>query len=499
MKQLTASQPDKEASLDIPALTALILDSEEWLMARILDYAQRQNYTQYTSTLICAWRLSISGLSEALVAAAGTLQGDAIEFDADDDFRDNPLAQFAIEEALLHRRRGINLGMFLGLLKYYRQAYLDLLQENVDPPQALAMERQIIHRCFDLFEIALVSQWNSTSLDTIIEELRAANRSLTNEKNFYLTAYESLLDPAFLLNEDFEIIAANQAAYSLLAGTFIPAGEQYYRARASHARSSETAMAAALAEEDEADPLGESIFSQLPDLQGRLSEQAGDAPALHREVSLTLHGRCYEFLLSQCPMQDISGRYSGSVVFLTDITDRKIMEDELRDLSEHDPLTGAGNRRFLVKLAEAEFKRAKRYQWPVCAVAIDIDHFKIVNDMHGHAIGDKVLIQLAQTCMDLTREHDIFARTGGEEFVMVLPQTDPDKAEELVERLQAVLRSTPLETDTKPLRVTASFGIASATPGTTDIETLLTRADQALYAAKAAGRNCIKRADQLGL
>jgi hypothetical protein len=82
---------------------------------------------------------------------------------------------------------------------------------NFAPALALAMEQQIIHRCFDLFEIALVSEWNSTSLNAIIEELREANRSLTNEKNFYLTSYESLRDPAFLLNESFEIIAANQA------------------------------------------------------------------------------------------------------------------------------------------------------------------------------------------------------------------------------------------------------------------------------------------------
>jgi diguanylate cyclase (GGDEF)-like protein len=173
------------------------------------------------------------------------------------------------------------------------------------------------------------------------------------------------------------------------------------------------------------------------------------------------------------------------------------MEDELRDLSEHDPLTGAGNRRHLVKLAEAEFKRAQRYDWPVCAVAIDIDHFKAVNDQFGHAVGDQVLVQLAQTCMALPREHDIFARTGGEEFIMVLPQTDPDKAGELVERLQGSLRSAVLETNAEPLRVTASFGIASTTSGTKDIEMLLGEADKALYAAKAAGRDCIKRADQI--
>ena len=114
--------------MDITSFRDLIAGHEEWLMARILGYAQAQGYAQYTSTLQEAWRLSISGLSKALLAAIGENHTD-LELNPDDKFVGDPMAEFGVLEARLHRERGVNLGMFLGLMKYYRQTYKDLVRE----------------------------------------------------------------------------------------------------------------------------------------------------------------------------------------------------------------------------------------------------------------------------------------------------------------------------------------------------------------------------------
>ncbi|EED30500.1 sensory box histidine kinase [gamma proteobacterium NOR5-3] len=213
------------------SVSKILLEGEQWLMERVLHYAKQQSYTPYTSTLICAWQLSVAGLSAALVETLEGAENPVIEFTANERYADNSIADFAVEEALKHRERGVNLGMFLGLFKYYRQAYLDLVEQQVEPHHDRAEARHIIHRCFDLFEIALVTRWNASPLDAVIDELSKANREITNEKNFYLTAYESLIDPAFLIDEELRLINLNGAAMSMLSGTLTASGELYYRAR----------------------------------------------------------------------------------------------------------------------------------------------------------------------------------------------------------------------------------------------------------------------------
>jgi len=129
-------------------LIALVSESEEWLMERILAYAKRQNYTPYTSTLAEAWRASIAGLSASLI---DSIKSDPRpqEFEPHLDFTSNPSAAFGVKEAKLHRSRGIQLGMFLGLMKYYRQCYLDLLDTSSLTPARYRQAALIIVRFFD--------------------------------------------------------------------------------------------------------------------------------------------------------------------------------------------------------------------------------------------------------------------------------------------------------------------------------------------------------------
>jgi diguanylate cyclase (GGDEF)-like protein len=119
----------------------------------------------------------------------------------------------------------------------------------------------------------------------------------------------------------------------------------------------------------------------------------------------------------------------------------------------------------------------------------DVDHFKQVNDRHGHPVGDQVIVAVARRLAAATRKTDLLGRYGGEEFVILLPDTAHDGARILAERIRAGLADRPIDTDAGPLPVTASIGLAQWEPDDTEPGTLLARADEALYRAKQSGRN----------
>ncbi|MBN1424284.1 GGDEF domain-containing protein [Candidatus Fermentibacteria bacterium] len=163
-------------------------------------------------------------------------------------------------------------------------------------------------------------------------------------------------------------------------------------------------------------------------------------------------------------------------------------ESSFRDLSNQDDLTGVGNRRFLSHALRTEFSRARRYGREMTYAIVDLDHFKRVNDRHGHPIGDFVLRATAKALTASTRESDTVARWGGDEFVLLLPETGVSGAQELAERCRAAIRATvAAETG---IGITSSVGIASMRhEGLHSPDDLARIADTALYAAKQAGRN----------
>ncbi len=155
-----------------------------------------------------------------------------------------------------------------------------------------------------------------------------------------------------------------------------------------------------------------------------------------------------------------------------------------------DPLTGLYNRRRLDDVLKREWAVCQRYKNNLSCIMLDVDHFKKINDQHGHAAGDDVLKQLANSVRSGLREVDLAARFGGEEFVILLPQTDKEGALILAERLRKSIAQDPIQAGEKQLEVTASFGVASnrdVVDG--DPEDLLRGADIALYHAKRSGRN----------
>jgi len=172
-----------------------------------------------------------------------------------------------------------------------------------------------------------------------------------------------------------------------------------------------------------------------------------------------------------------------------DVTAEKISEGELRRHATIDSLTGIFNRRHLLELSEREFKVACRYASPLSVLVIDVDHFKQVNDTHGHDKGDEVLTILAQTIQSALRQSDVFGRLGGEEFVVSLPHASVSAAYTTAEKLRKMVEKTIFSK--KGLSVTVSIGVAEVKPSDKAISATLKRADLAVYEAKRAGRNCV--------
>lgn len=196
------------------------------------------------------------------------------------------------------------------------------------------------------------------------------------------------------------------------------------------------------------------------------------------------------------PLCDADGRIVGAIETLQDVSKRrravealKLSEERYRSLSQTDSLTGLFNSRHMHELLPVEVDRASRYGRPLALMALDCDNFKSINDTHGHLGGDRVLQTLAQAIGQCVRRSDYAFRYGGEEFVVLLPETDGHAALAIAERLRAVFAAvktaSPIGQD---IECTVSIGVAICHPGDNP-QSLMRRADEACYRAKAAGKN----------
>jgi len=175
-------------------------------------------------------------------------------------------------------------------------------------------------------------------------------------------------------------------------------------------------------------------------------------------------------------------------VYALDITDRKMAEEEIHLLATTDSLTGIANRREFTAMLEREVERVKRYDTPLSLAMFDLDNFKRVNDTFGHDVGDSVLLAVTGLVKKSIRGADVVARWGGEEFMVLMPESDMQAAEKASEKLRLAIAGHPFDTVGK---VTASFGVAAFEPQD-DLNSLLKRADDALYRAKDKGRNRVE-------
>ncbi|MBJ7900660.1 MAG: response regulator [Cyanobacteria bacterium RI_101] len=287
---------------DYQPLIDLIRGQEDWLLSRILGYAKKQGYAVNMPTLREAWRASICSLSDPLLAALER-RDPAPEFSPDQNLSENPIATFGVLEAQRHRGRGVTIELFLGLMKYYRQAYLDLLNLGNFTLENIQNYNYFLHRFFDLIELSFIQEWSSHSEAIKLGELQNINLFLTNEKNKYLTIFESLNDAVFLLDAEYRLINLNRVA----AQTFTElkdSGGFYYG----------------------------SYDIELPWLSQAAQNLAERGAAESRyDCQLTTPNGARWFDVRLQKMGDISDKFTGTVVICTDITEAKQLTEELQD------------------------------------------------------------------------------------------------------------------------------------------------------------------------
>jgi diguanylate cyclase (GGDEF)-like protein/PAS domain S-box-containing protein len=200
--------------------------------------------------------------------------------------------------------------------------------------------------------------------------------------------------------------------------------------------------------------------------------------------------------LTISPLTGTDGQVEKICLMVYDVTDiatsKRALEkanQQLEKLSMTDRLTGLLNRGTWENLIDAEYERFRRYGQPSCLVMFDIDHFKPVNDTHGHLAGDEVIRHAADVTRSSLRQSDIPGRYGGEEFGVILPETDAEGARIICERLRETIANSTVETSAAPIQYTISIGIAPLTKEPENYMQWLQQADDALYAGKKGGRN----------
>lgn len=227
-----------------------------------------------------------------------------------------------------------------------------------------------------------------------------------------------------------------------------------------------------------------SIVIAASTLLGGRGLQIPHANAMEQLASLL----CFTLTLARCVLLSVIN--SGHNQLLRD-RGLQMAETlaEIERLASHDELTGLLNRRSMLRVLSEEMDRARRGELPLSIALLDIDHFKSVNDRLGHLVGDRALRGFASAVESRRRATDRFGRYGGEEFLMVLPDTDPEEGMRALDRLREGLAAHDWAAVSPGLSVRFSAGLATWTPGE-PIESLLSRADRGLYGAKHAGRNC---------
>ncbi len=344
----------------------------------------------------------------------------------------------------------------------HRFEWLHQSPDGREVPVEVLMTR-ISHRG----KILLHSSWND------ISKRKEAEKALKDREIRYRTLFESSSDAVMLLREDIGYISANQAVLRMFE----------------------------LDSEDQFIGLFPGDLS--PDRQPNGENSAAEARWM-MDLAMRKGGHEFEWVHKRAGGEEFYAavRLTPMVIdgqrilqaSVRDISESKRVERQLRELATTDSLTGANNRRKFMDLSSQELARSKRYGSPLSILLLDIDRFKAVNDTFGHDAGDEVLRALVKTCLSNLRETDIFGRLGGEEFGVLLIETDPETALATAERLRRALADNEVPTRSGMINCTVSVGQASLGQDETNITIaeLLKRADMALYEAKRAGRNCVK-------
>lgn len=316
----------KLSQSDISQLCGLIAGSEDCLLEKTVESAREQGYLQYTATSKEAWRLAIVGLSKALAKGLQTLYPN-YELPVLADYTRDPIAAFAVLEAQRHRSRGVSLDMFLGLMKYFREAYFELVRSQ-DHDQAHKDQcTGVIQRLFDRIEIAFCLEWSQSGQSEVVDELQRRNRAMADEKGRYVTIFESHPLPVFILDKECKIIA-----FSLTAKSFLEfAG---HADRASLYDMNRTALderggleqGCSIPPDREKTDIGVVFPWLIDDLRTFILNKESTI-RIEREALIQKVRKHFHIVLSR--ILDVSEKFSGVIVTLEDVTERIQVAEEL--------------------------------------------------------------------------------------------------------------------------------------------------------------------------
>ncbi|RJX33561.1 MAG: diguanylate cyclase [Oxalobacter sp.] len=352
------------------------------------------------------------------------------------------------------------------LLLFASMCFLLLRQHELQRPQQyqvyMVVAAMLIPMLATAFYVGRISPLPNTSLTTMSFILSGILLmcGIYRNRMFDLapvTAYEiyrSLDDAVFVLNRAHRVLDLNAAAESMLG----------------------IAMS---------DSVGRVLSELLPQAKDLLESES-----LEQRIEVQWHGQWYDVRLTA--LDSLDGRFSSRLMVWRDVTARKRLEAELTRQAVTDELTGLYNRRHFFARGAEEIEHARRYERPLSVMMIDIDRFKAVNDRYGHEGGDCALVVLTNILISELRFVDCIARIGGEEFAMLLPETNAEAAHEVARRLISKVASTEIALpQSEKTNITISVGLVTLNAMTEDMSmsTLLRRADDALFLAKDAGRN----------
>ncbi len=317
--------------------------------------------------------------------------------------------------------------------------------------------------------LVIASVISSVVVYFVLKEQKRTEDALRTSTGFLNDIFESIQDPFCIFSNDYRMIKVN-SEYAALKNRSIEeltgSGRCYEIAGKSGVCENCVVQKTMLS----ANPCAKEKLLLLPDGSTRWVE-------------------IYTY-----PLLDAGSQVSHVIEYMRDVTDRKVAEEEkqeliekLERLSKTDELTAVFNKRAIMERLDYELDRARRYHLPLSLIICDLDHFKQINDTLGHDAGDKVLRVMAQSLVGALRKTDIIGRFGGDEFLIILPQTPLEGAAEFAERLRQKVQDINYHCEIT-IQTTLSMGIA-AYEGNPDPNALIRRADTALYAAKKAGRN----------
>lgn len=248
-----------------------------------------------------------------------------------------------------------------------------------------------------------------------------------------------------------------------------------------------------------AEIVGATVYQVWPEETARIYDKADRELMEHGGTQLyetdirDADGTYHEVVFHKSVFLDALGHADGIAGTMLDITERKHLERRLEAAASTDFLTGIYNLRAFHELADRVFQGIARHGTDVALIAIDLDHFKAINDLHGHEAGDAALRMLVDAVMGSLREQDVFARTGGDEFCVLLPSTPAAAAAAVAERIRVAINRLSIESPNGTTLLSISAGITLFQPEDRRVQDALRRADEALYEAKAAGRNRVLR------